>query len=179
MFSSANRLKERTPEGVLDRFHYLQALVTEFQESDKREHRLQVLANLANFAYDPINYEHMRQLHVLDLFLDCLTEEDDTFVEYGISGLCNLCLDKKNKQHILENDGVALVANCLSSGSEDTVLSAITTLMFLVTKESCDEITASPIKEVMVKFSKSKNPRLSNLAIVFLQDYCGQARPLL
>eukprot|EP00128_Syssomonas_multiformis_P010493 Colp12_sorted_trinity150504_noHs@29110 len=121
----------------------------------------------------------MRQLHVLDLFLDCLTEEDDTFVEYGISGLCNLCLDKKNKQHILENDGVALVANCLSSGSEDTVLSAITTLMFLVTKESCDEITASPIKEVMVKFSKSKNPRLSNLAIVFLQDYCGQARPLL
>ena len=31
--------------------------------------KLQVLANLANFAYDPINYEYLRQLNVIDLFL--------------------------------------------------------------------------------------------------------------
>jgi len=31
--------------------------------------KLQVLANLANFAYDPINYEYLRQLNALDLFL--------------------------------------------------------------------------------------------------------------
>jgi len=31
--------------------------------------KLQVLANLANFAYDPINYEYMRQLNAIDLFL--------------------------------------------------------------------------------------------------------------
>ena len=34
--------------------------------TDARE---QVLGNLANFAYDPINYEYMRQLNVIDLFL--------------------------------------------------------------------------------------------------------------
>jgi len=28
-----------------------------------------VLANLSNFAYDPINYEYLRQLNVIDLFL--------------------------------------------------------------------------------------------------------------
>ena len=33
------------------------------------EYKLQVLANLANFAYDPINYEYFRKLNVLDLFL--------------------------------------------------------------------------------------------------------------
>ena len=31
--------------------------------------RIQILANLANFAYDPINYNHMRKLNVIDLFL--------------------------------------------------------------------------------------------------------------
>ena len=29
----------------------------------------EILANLANFAYDPINYEHFRKLNVVDLFL--------------------------------------------------------------------------------------------------------------
>ena len=33
------------------------------------EAKHQVLANLANFAYDPINYEHIRKLNILDLFL--------------------------------------------------------------------------------------------------------------
>ena len=29
----------------------------------------EILANLANFAYDPINYDHFRKLNVVDLFL--------------------------------------------------------------------------------------------------------------
>ena len=29
----------------------------------------QVLANLANFAYDPDNYSHFRELNIVDLFL--------------------------------------------------------------------------------------------------------------
>lgn len=33
------------------------------------ESKLQILANLTNFAYDPINYEHLRKLNVVDLFL--------------------------------------------------------------------------------------------------------------
>ena len=33
------------------------------------ESKQQVLANLANFAYDPINYDYMRRLNILDLFL--------------------------------------------------------------------------------------------------------------
>lgn len=44
----------------------------------------QVLANLANFAYDPSNYQYLRQLQVLDLFLDSLSEENETLVKFAI-----------------------------------------------------------------------------------------------
>lgn len=47
-----------------------------------------MLANLANFAYDPSNYEYLRQLQVLDLFLDMLTEENETLVEFAMGKGC-------------------------------------------------------------------------------------------
>ncbi|XP_027968365.1 armadillo repeat-containing protein 7 isoform X3 [Eumetopias jubatus] len=66
------------------RLGYLQALVTEFQETESQDAKEQVLANLANFAYDPNNYQYLRQLQVLDLFLDSLSEENETLVEFAI-----------------------------------------------------------------------------------------------
>uniref|UniRef100_A0A2K5R5J0 Armadillo repeat containing 7 n=1 Tax=Cebus imitator TaxID=2715852 RepID=A0A2K5R5J0_CEBIM len=66
------------------RLGFLQALVTEFQETQSQDAKEQVLANLANFAYDPNNYEYLRQLQVLDLFLDSLSEENETLVEFAI-----------------------------------------------------------------------------------------------
>lgn len=48
------------------------------------EAKEQVLANLANFAYDPKNMEHLKELQVTDLFLDMLTEENENFVEFGL-----------------------------------------------------------------------------------------------
>ncbi|XP_055244969.2 armadillo repeat-containing protein 7 isoform X2 [Gorilla gorilla gorilla] len=70
------------------RLGYLQALVTEFQETQSQDAKEQVLANLANFAYDPSNYEYLRQLQVLDLFLDSLSEENETLVEFAIGSHC-------------------------------------------------------------------------------------------
>ncbi|XP_072172792.1 armadillo repeat-containing protein 7-like [Diadema setosum] len=172
MFSSRERLDNRTPSEGVGRLQYLQALVTEFQQTESEECREQVLANLSNFAYDPINYDYLRQLNVIDLFLDTLTEPNERLVEFGIGGLCNLALDKENKALILQNDGVSLVKDCLSSPNEETVLSAITTLMYLTTPASKSEITAPSIVECMHRFAGSSNKRLSNLAEVFLQDYC-------
>ncbi|XP_075418310.1 armadillo repeat-containing protein 7 isoform X2 [Tenrec ecaudatus] len=48
----------------MGRLGYLQALVTEFQETESQDAKEQVLANLANFAYDPNNYQYLRQLRV-------------------------------------------------------------------------------------------------------------------
>ncbi|XP_053734727.1 armadillo repeat-containing protein 7 [Synchiropus splendidus] len=159
-----------------DRFEYLQNLVTEFQDTDSDEAREQILANLANFAYDPSNLEHLMELQVTDLFLDMLTEENHTFVEFGMGGLCNLSMDPHCRDIILQNGGVALVTNCLSSQREETVLSAITTLLNLVTPASRSEITDPAIVQCMLRFSLANSPRLRNLAEVFLQDCCTQAQ---
>ncbi|NWS73384.1 ARMC7 protein, partial [Crotophaga sulcirostris] len=154
------------------RLRYLEALVTEFQATESAEAKEQVLANLANFAYDPGNCGHLRQLRVPDLFLDALGEDSDALVEFAMGGLCNLCLDKANKEYILEANGVEPIINCLSSPNEETVMSAVTTLMYLTTPQSRQQTTALPVVECMLRFSLSASRRLSNLATIFLEDYC-------
>lgn len=175
MFSSKSRLEKKTGPYGIGRFSYLQSLVNEFQNTDDYEAKKQIMANLANFAYDPINYEHLKLLNILDLFLDGLEETDEEMVEFAIGGLCNACAEKDNRNHVVENGGVKLVISCLSRYSEDIVLSTITTLMHLVTKESRTEITSLPVVECMVRLSQSKNSRLRNLATVFLEDYCNDS----
>ena len=54
----------------------------------------QVLANLANFAYDPVNYDYLWRLKVLDLFLNALEDNNKKIVSYAIGGICNICLGK-------------------------------------------------------------------------------------
>ncbi|EHB10786.1 Armadillo repeat-containing protein 7 [Heterocephalus glaber] len=173
------------------RLGYLQALVTEFQETESQDAKEQVLANLANFAYDPNNYQYLRQLQVLDLFLDSLSEENESLVEFAIGlgeapqlflfsdaaagGLCNLCADRANQEHILQVGGIPLITSCLSSPNEETVLSAVTTLMFLSSPGagSHPELTSLPVIQCMLRFSLSANARLRNLAQIFLEDFCS------
>lgn len=52
--------------------------------------KLQVLANLANFAYDPINYDYIRSLQLIDIFLEHLYSDNEILVSYSIAALCNL-----------------------------------------------------------------------------------------
>jgi len=59
------------------------------ERGERIEQKLQVLANLGNLAYDPINFGFFRQLRVLELFLDAITESNVEFVEFGAGGLCN------------------------------------------------------------------------------------------
>ncbi|CAG8439110.1 13288_t:CDS:10 [Acaulospora colombiana] len=144
MFSTHRQLEKRTGKSGTPRLEYLQELVNEYQNTSDQEAKYQVLANLANFAYDPINYEWLWELNVVDLFLgssltDTLTEPDEKIKEFGLSGLCNLCLEKRNKEHIMNNDGVPLVIDCIFSEKEDIILSAITTLMFLISQNDDDE----------------------------------------
>lgn len=49
---------------------------------------------MANFAYDPINYTFIKQLKIVDIFIDVLASNDEDFVEYAIAGLTNLSAGK-------------------------------------------------------------------------------------
>ncbi|XP_046393376.1 armadillo repeat-containing protein 7-like [Ischnura elegans] len=173
MFSTEEDLIHRTGKNGVPRRPFLQELVNEFQDSDSEEAKEQVLANLANFAYDPINYKFFRELMVIDLFLDQITEGTETLIHFALAGLCNLCLDPENKEYILGCGGVKIVASCLSTKNVETLLNAITTLMYLVTPDSKSEITSPAIVDCMQRLSTSKNPRIKNLAVIFLEDYCS------
>lgn len=37
---------------------------------------------------------NIKQLNVIELFLDCLTEPSEKLVEFGIGGICNACAGK-------------------------------------------------------------------------------------
>lgn len=87
-------------------------------------------------------------------------------------GLCNLSMHYECRDLILQSDGIPLVMGCLSSHRDETVLSAITTLMNVTTATSRSRTTDGAVVQCMLRFSRSQNPRLSNLASVFLQDYC-------
>lgn len=54
------------------------------------EAKQQVLANLANFSYDPINYDYIRSLDIINLFLGELKSENESLVKYAVGALCNL-----------------------------------------------------------------------------------------
>lgn len=171
MFSSQEYLDKKTGPYGIGRLSYLQSLVTEYEETSSDDAKRQILANLANFGYDPLNYDYFRQLNVLDMFLDALEEGDEKFVEFGIGGLCNVCLDKQNKEYIVKNDGIDLVQKCLSHSNVETKVSALTTLMFLICPESKKDILTLDFAKQMLELAESSNLRLSNLANIFLKDY--------
>ncbi|XP_019852626.1 PREDICTED: armadillo repeat-containing protein 7-like isoform X2 [Amphimedon queenslandica] len=165
----AKKMKNSDQRG---RFEYLQALVNEFQTTKAKDYKLQVLANLANFAYDPVNYDYFRELNILDLFLDVVAEStDEKMIEFAMGGICNCCLDETNQNFFLESDCLDIAIKCLKCTNEETVLSAITTLLYLITPVSRKVIVNRQVCDLMKQFQKSSNKRLSNLATIFLQDY--------
>lgn len=173
MFTSHEQLVKRSGKKGVDRPQYLKELVEEFHTSENFECKKQVLANLANFAYDPINYQWFRRLKIIDIFLNQASEGPPALQSFAVSGLCNLALDLENKSYILKNGGVSFLYECLLAEDEATLTSAITTLMFLVTPESKSEITSTKVVKQMLSKAKSDNPRIQNLAKIFLLDYCS------
>uniref|UniRef100_A0A1B6C4W5 Armadillo repeat-containing domain-containing protein n=1 Tax=Clastoptera arizonana TaxID=38151 RepID=A0A1B6C4W5_9HEMI len=176
MFSTKEMLIKRSGKNKIGRFEFLKQIVSEFKTTNNLEAKQQVMANLANFAYDPINYDFLRSLGVIDLFLDQLAENNPTLAQYALGGLCNLVLDSQNKEYVLANGGVNHISPYLLSKNDDMVLSAISTLMFLVTPVSKNDITNDVVIQQMLELSKNQNQRISNLAKIFLEDYCPRDR---
>jgi hypothetical protein len=62
MFTNNQRQEERTGKHGTPRLQYLQELVSQFQNATDEETKERIVANLANFAYDPYNYTILRQV---------------------------------------------------------------------------------------------------------------------
>ncbi len=91
------------------------------------------MANLANFAYDPLNYHYLRELKVIEAFIDGLQSRNPFIIEFSSKGLCNLANDPLNQEIILKNHGLIQIKKLLDADTPEVVASSITTLLFLIT----------------------------------------------
>ncbi|TYZ62160.1 hypothetical protein PybrP1_009631 [[Pythium] brassicae (nom. inval.)] len=144
MLSSHARLQARQGQHAPPRHEYLQQLVDEFQRSVHPLRREEIVANLANFAYDPINYAALAHLQVMDLFLDLLDSDlhpthDDSqasaghtaskrpfssassclLAEFALGGICNCIADLALQASFVAGDGLSLVTPYIWSIGDD------------------------------------------------------------
>ncbi|KAA0197727.1 Armadillo repeat-containing protein 7 [Fasciolopsis buskii] len=153
--SYTKHVGSRAAPGSFERLQYLERLVTEAKETDLVDYKEQVVANLANFAYDPRNYSQLHQLHVADLFFNCVREaaaiwsvlatgsaiesipvEEHTIrlVELALGGLSNLVASSSTaRAHIFGSPELAYVVACLAAPHPNIVVHALTILIHLFT----------------------------------------------
>ncbi|VVC87968.1 unnamed protein product [Leptidea sinapis] len=169
MFTSSAYLKKHTPENGIDRESYLSLLVDEYFNTSLYDAKCQVLANLSNFAYDPINYKFIRDVGVLDIFLFVVKNETDTkLLHYATSGICNLCVDTLNVEYILSNEVLDPLTNLLNSEHNETVADVLTTLFYLQKLHS--KLIKPQVIEKVLILTKSNDKIISNLATILLNE---------
>jgi hypothetical protein len=174
MLSSRARLKERQGLYGTPRHEYLQELVSEFQYTQYPLRKEEILANLANFAYDPINYGSFSRLNILELFIDildeCLSKEKDkekresshknleeSFVEFALGGISNCIPDPIFQQRFMEYDALTLVTSFLSIEISSTlspsrinsIISAMSICYFLLDSIAFLQVTDISIRRQM------------------------------
>ncbi|XP_073961713.1 uncharacterized protein [Choristoneura fumiferana] len=173
MFSSNQYLRKRTPENGTDREDFLTLLVDEYLNSNSYDAKCQVLANLANFGYDPVNYDYIRRVGVLDVLLHVLRNESNAkLLHFASAGICNCCVDPLNAEYILANAGLKHIVALLKSEHSETLADVITILISLFNEETKSEIKIPEVIERMTEISKSNNKILINLATLFLENVC-------
>lgn len=198
MFSTPNSLKKRTGKADLDRYTYLKELLEEYKSTGEEDKKEQVIANLGNFAYDPINYEYFRRLDINEVFLENLInyKRNNNFnlkiLHFSIAALCNLCLDPKNREYLVKHNFVNLVLNCLAIEPTidqiELILNVFTILIFMTDNSNePEEVDSSELDKIkteirnfrndkinfnllIFKYAKSANKRLSNLACLLLKN---------
>ncbi|XP_068628849.1 armadillo repeat-containing protein 7 [Battus philenor] len=171
MFSTRIQLQKRTPENGIDRENYLSLLVDEYLNSSSFDAKCQVLANLANFSYDPVNYGYIRDVGVLDIFLYVLKNESNyKLLHFACAGVCNLCLDPLNTDYILNYGILSLMPRVLRSENDDIITSSLTILIQLNNiLNSFQKFNAELIEQVR-KLKSNGNKVIVNLATIFVED---------
>ncbi|RYQ99543.1 hypothetical protein Ahy_B07g087488 [Arachis hypogaea] len=189
MFTNDQRQQERTGKYGSPRFQYLQELVSQFQNTADEEAKERILANLANFAYDPYNYNFLRQfvtsvlpnltheqLNILELFLDCMTEPNEKLVEFGVGGICNSCADQANIAIVSKFGGIPLIIQCLSSPVRNTVNYALGALYYVCNESNKEEILKPEVIDAIKRYAAAEevSASFSNLAKAFLDKHLSE-----
>ncbi|XP_017849738.1 armadillo repeat-containing protein 7 isoform X1 [Drosophila busckii] len=173
MYYSHRYLKRKTPEGGINRREYIGHLVDEYYTSTNVEAQEQVTANLANFAYDPLNWPHLLGVDALDVFLAALETHNPNLQLHSVAAFCNICLDKNAVKFIIENI-VTIKTTFLSTEHAEVVLHSLALFYQLLKAElSCKEAIITPelLKRVQHWRKDSNDERVVKLCQVFLEDF--------
>ncbi|XP_055611612.1 armadillo repeat-containing protein 7-like [Uranotaenia lowii] len=177
MFSSEEQLKKRTPKEGIDRREFISLLVDEYYEniSGNLEAQQQVTANLANFAYDPINWGYLKQAKAHELFVEILSEAYDTqLLNHAAAGICNICLDPQIKDYFLQS-GLPKHLSLLvikHKNNHGLIGHVLTTLILL----NQNLIEDKEFLKTLEGLRTSEHKICSNLATVLLEDNAAHQR---
>lgn len=143
MLSSHRRIQERQGQSGTPRHEYLQQLVSEYARTPQRLRKEEIVANLTNFAYDPINFPTFHRVNVMALFVDIVREfrdmhptdnaatidterhssqsdsvsamSDRLLVEFAMGGICNCIPDPILQGSFIASEGVVEVSTLVES----------------------------------------------------------------
>ncbi|KAG5884347.1 hypothetical protein JTB14_024426 [Gonioctena quinquepunctata] len=154
MFSRKDQLLQRTGEYGVGRYEFLRQLIQEFTTTTSYECKKQTLANLANFTYDPINYEFIKQLHLIDLFLAELSNDNEELIHFALAGLCNIVCDPESREYIISLNGVKLISSFLLHKNEEISLNALTTLFYIY--ESKNTVVSQELEQTIFQMNTTR-----------------------
>ena len=154
-----------------ERYLYLRDLLAELEESPQLVARQQVLANIANFAYDPRNAAHLLRLDAPRLLLARLADPDEALRRFAAAAVCNLCLDPPCRRGLLSGGLLPALLLGLEDGCVQTAASCLTTLLLLpVTERSVwQQVDGGRLARLTVQLSRAEDRRLANLATLLLR----------
>ena len=155
-----------------ERYLYLRDLLEELEESPQLAARQQVLANIANFAYDPRNAAHLLRLGAPRLLLARLADPDAALRRFAAAAVCNLCLEPQCRRALLAGGLLPALLLGLEDACSHTVAACLTTLLLLpVTDRSVQEqVDTARLTRLASQLSRSEDRRLSNLATLLGQQ---------
>ncbi|XP_065083236.1 LOW QUALITY PROTEIN: uncharacterized protein LOC135705430 [Ochlerotatus camptorhynchus] len=168
MFSNHEQLKRRTPKDGIDRREFITLLVDEYYETPSLAAQQQVTANLANFAYDPINWGYLRQAKAHDLFIEILNNSvDPALLIHAAAGVCNFCLDEQIGEYLRRGGTVKQLRTLIEKypNSGELLGHLLTTLIYL-DKQPIDQA----FRRLMLSLQRGTNKIVANLATVYLED---------
>ena len=87
---------------------------------------------MANFAYDPLNYQYLRDSKVVELFVNGLSSRNPFFVLYSLKGICNLANDPLNVDIIFKSSAFDQIKDLVLSDNPDLARESLTTLIFFL-----------------------------------------------
>uniref|UniRef100_A0A1B0G4T5 Armadillo repeat-containing domain-containing protein n=1 Tax=Glossina morsitans morsitans TaxID=37546 RepID=A0A1B0G4T5_GLOMM len=178
MYSSHTYLKRKTPEPGVNRQEFIAHLIEEYYTTTTNvEAQEQVSANLANFAYDPINWDYLKSAEALKLFVELLQTPNENLQLYGIAGLCNICLDKQSHDFILQKSHLKSIHTLLvKTENLEIALNILTLIYQLLTSldagyDKAFILTIEILKKIKFYCQSIKDRRIINISTLILEDF--------